>query len=41
MKVSEQIAIMQAYEDGKTIECKGYDKTEWSQRNNNEKGGEK
>lgn len=29
MKVSEQIAIMQAYEDRKTIECKGYDKTEW------------
>lgn len=29
MKVSEQIAIMQAYEDGKTIEKKGQDDTEW------------
>lgn len=29
MKVSEQIAIMHAYEDGKTIEKKGQDDTEW------------
>lgn len=29
MKVSEQIAIMKAYEDGKTIEQKRYDGTEW------------
>lgn len=29
MKVNEQIAIMQAYEDGKTIEKKGQDDTEW------------
>lgn len=29
MKVSEQIAIMKAYEDGKTIEKKGQDDTEW------------
>lgn len=29
MKVSEQIAIMKAYEDGKTIEQKRFDKTEW------------
>ena len=29
MKVSEQIAIMKAYEDGKTIEGKRYDETEW------------
>lgn len=29
MKVSEQIAIMQAYEDGKTIEVKRYDETKW------------
>ena len=29
MKVSEQIAIMNAYEDGKTIEVKRYDETEW------------
>lgn len=29
MKVNEQIAIMQAYEDGKTIERKGYEETEW------------
>ena len=29
MKVSEQIAIMRAYEDGKTIEKKGQDDTEW------------
>ena len=29
MKVSEQIAIMKAYEDGKTIEGKHYDETEW------------
>ena len=29
MKVSEQIAIMKAYEDGKTIEVKRCDETEW------------
>ena len=29
MKVSEQIAIMKAYEDGKTIEQKRFDGTEW------------
>lgn len=29
MNVSKQIAIMQAYEDGKTIEKKGQDDTEW------------
>lgn len=29
MKVSEQIAIMRAYEDGKTIERKGHEETEW------------
>ena len=29
MKVSEQIAIMKAYEDGKTIEKKRLDRTEW------------
>ena len=29
MKVSEQIAIMKAYEDGKTIEWKHYGETEW------------
>ena len=29
MKVSEQIAIMKAFEDGKTIEVKRYDKTKW------------
>ena len=29
MKVSEQIAIMKAYENGKTIEQKRFDKTEW------------
>ena len=29
MKVSEQIAIMKAYEDGKTIEQKRFYKTEW------------
>ena len=28
MKVSEQIAIMKAYEDGNTIERKRYDETE-------------
>ena len=33
MKVSEQIAIMKAYEDGKTIEVKRYDKTEWESVN--------
>ena len=29
MKVSEQIAIMKAYEDGQTIEGKHYEETEW------------
>ena len=29
MKVSEQIAIIKAYEDGKTIEGKRYEETEW------------
>ena len=29
MKVSEQIAIMKAYENGKTIEWKHYGETEW------------
>ena len=29
MKVSEQIAIMKAYEDGETIEQKRFDRTEW------------
>ena len=29
MKVSEQIAIMKAYEDGKTIEVKHYGETAW------------
>ena len=29
MKVSEQIAIMKAFEDGKNIEVKRYDKTKW------------
>ena len=29
MKVSDQIAIMKAYEDGKTIDAKHYDETEW------------
>lgn len=29
MKVSEQIAIMKAYEDGKTIEYKAYNETKW------------
>ena len=29
MKVSEQIAIMKAYEDGKTIEQKRFDRNEW------------
>ena len=29
MKVSEQIAIIKAYEDGKTIEQKRFDRTEW------------
>ena len=30
VKVSEQIAIMKAYEDGKTIEQKRYGGTEWN-----------
>ena len=29
MKVSEQISIIKAYEDGKTIEQKRFDRTEW------------
>lgn len=29
MKVSEQIAIIKAYENGKTIEQKRFDRTEW------------
>ena len=29
MKVSEQIAIMKAFEDGKTIEVKCYGETKW------------
>ena len=29
MKVSEQIAIMKAFEDGKTIEQKRFDRNEW------------
>ena len=29
MKVSEQIAIIKAYEDGKTIEQKRFDRTKW------------
>ena len=29
MKVSEQIAIMKAYQDGKTIEQKRFDRTDW------------
>ena len=29
MKVSEQIAIIKAYEDGKSIEVKRYDETKW------------
>ena len=29
MKVSEQIAIIKAYQDGKTIEAKHYGETEW------------
>ena len=29
MKVSEQIAIMKAYQDGKTIEQKRFDRNEW------------
>ena len=29
MKVSEQIAIMKAFEDGKSIEQKRFDRTEW------------
>ena len=29
MKVSEQIAIIKAYEDGKSIERKGHEETEW------------
>ena len=34
MKVSEQIAIMKAYEDGKTIEQKRFDRNEWESIDN-------
>ena len=34
MKVSEQIAIMNAYENGKTIEQKRYDRNEWESIDN-------
>ena len=34
MKVSEQIAIMKAYEGGKTIEVKRYDETKWKSIDN-------
>ena len=34
MKVSEQIAIMKAYENGKTIEQKRFDRTEWESIDN-------
>lgn len=34
MKVSEQIAIMKAYEDGKAIEVKRYDETKWKSIDN-------
>ena len=34
MKVSEQIAIIKAYEDGKTIEVKRYDETKWESIDN-------
>lgn len=34
MKVSEQIAIMKAYENGKTIEVKRYDETKWKSIDN-------
>ena len=34
MKVSEQIAIMKAYEDGKTIEQKRCDETKWKSIDN-------
>ena len=34
MKVSEQIAIMKAFEDGKTIEVKRYDETKWESIDN-------
>lgn len=34
MKVSEQIAIMKAFENGKTIEQKRYDGTEWESIDN-------
>ena len=34
MKVSEQIAIMKAYEDGKTIEQKRFYGTEWNSIDN-------
>lgn len=34
MKVSEQIAIMKAYENGKTIKVKRYDETKWKSIDN-------
>ena len=34
MKVSEQISIMKAYENGKTIEVKRYDETKWKSIDN-------
>ena len=34
MKVSEQIAIMKAYENGRTIEVKRYDETKWKSIDN-------
>ena len=34
MKVSEQIAIIKAYEDGKSIEVKRYDETKWESIDN-------
>ena len=34
MKISEQIAIMKAYENGKTIEVKRYDETKWKSIDN-------
>ena len=34
MKVSEQIAIIKAFEDGKTIEVKRYDETKWESIDN-------
>ena len=36
MKVSEQIAIIKAYQDGKTIEQKRFDRNEWESIDNTE-----